>query len=452
MISPIPIRGVIGAERAPDAQAADGEFAVALTGALDPAPQPPVVPGPATSAVDGTLVEETLAEGAGAADVEADAEVVGDDPVASSPHGGGETPRRFMARPAPPMVDGSDPASGAHRSPHDLAAQGMHHREDLGAQLPAMVDTPTPPEVPSEPGREKLTLEVPVAQVPRKQPGFPVPVGPDVEHHFLRPGRRVGLGGEHPVAGPEGPGEVLVPPGRELPEGGSPIPGRRIGLPIPEGERTNLPTPPPPQVPAPIAPPSAAMPVAPTNPVSIPVIAPAPEVAVAPTPADVMPSPENDPSTVEAGETEGASMLDHGADAASGLRGPERAAGTPPASLDTAGQSRAARLAERIERWVSQAEHRPPPNTMIVRPEGPEGLAIRVALEGGALFLSVDGAGLDDIAWLREVADRLQGRGLDLDGFDLSGSSDEARSRWDDEAPERRPRRRRPRRPDGLRL
>lgn len=78
----------------------------------------------------------------------------------------------------------------------------------------------------------------------------------------------------------------------------------------------------------------------------------------------------------------------------------------------------AARLAQRIEQWVERVEHRPPPNVLTLRSDAGDGLTIRVALEAGALRITVDGAQPNDLSWLRSAADQLRQRGFDLSGFD----------------------------------
>ena len=76
---------------------------------------------------------------------------------------------------------------------------------------------------------------------------------------------------------------------------------------------------------------------------------------------------------------------------------------------------------------------------MTLRPDGPEGLAIRLVLEGGALHITVNGAHADDVPWLRDAVAQLTDRGLDLSGFDLSDASDDARARWERELPDHTP-------------
>ena len=96
---------------------------------------------------------------------------------------------------------------------------------------------------------------------------------------------------------------------------------------------------------------------------------------------------------------------------------------------------RVAALAARIEQWIDRVRSAPPPNVMTVRPEGQDGYAIRVAFESGSLYVSVDGAQPDDVAWVRQALDQLTRRGLDLGGFEMSQSGDHQRDQDEAAAP-----------------
>ncbi len=168
------------------------------------------------------------------------------------------------------------------------------------------------------------------------------------------------------------------------------------GEPLPDGATT-------PDGPAPMSPPGDAPRWGERGPAS-----PAPEVT------DVTRRPDPQP---EPAGPRSPSNLDAAPDAPHQHQTEVSATDATPAR-DQALRGRAERLAGRIEQWVARTEHQPPPHVLTLRTgDSRDGLTIRVALEAGALRISVDGAGSDDLTWLRTAADQLRARGFDVSEF-----------------------------------
>lgn len=110
-------------------------------------------------------------------------------------------------------------------------------------------------------------------------------------------------------------------------------------------------------------------------------------------------------------------------------------------------ERRAMRLAERIEKFIDRAQNTPPPNVLTLRPDGADGFAIRVVLDGTSLHVSLQGARMDEVPWLQPALDRLVDQGFDLrEGGTERGRreppGDERNERREEQRPANRRRRR----------
>lgn len=100
------------------------------------------------------------------------------------------------------------------------------------------------------------------------------------------------------------------------------------------------------------------------------------------------------------------------------------------------------RMAERIETWIRTTANTPPPRSITLRGAELHGMSIRVSVHADGVAIRLEGAGADDVPWMRHVVEQLQQRGVDVREFSQYDGDGRRRPIWyDEEAQERRRRR-----------
>lgn len=468
----------------PGASAPDGHFEEALSGAvaktgepakvssgnsgfrevlselLDPVEEPGEPPEPAPIASGDTAV---------AAPDGAPVPVTGRWPhrfTVAIPHAGAEPPAEAPAAARPTE---SEPATPADRGPVQPAlAAGPANNAPGALASPAALSPPSRLALDAKPAEAGSGLEVPIPARAAARPDAPVPPAPPAADELApppaepRPGVESGV--SRPVAGgvqPASPVAMQV----DLPPPTSPTESRPQHGPAPTGPSSMaVETPPPAPADTPVSPHDTVAAPPPARQDQVAADAVAPEMGPAPAPPDSpsrapsRPDPSAGPAAARGAIDSATAPVDVDPGTAEIQPGPaplhdlaESVHRPAEASLPPS----AARLAQRIEQWVERVEHRPPPNVLTLRSDAGDGLTIRVALEAGALRITVDGAQPNDVGWLRSAADQLRQRGFDLSGFDAgTASQHEDPEAWNDPGrpPEAQARSRARPRQTGLRL
>jgi hypothetical protein len=152
---------------------------------------------------------------------------------------------------------------------------------------------------------------------------------------------------------------------------------------------------------------------------------------------DLRPAP-SDPIRLESQATAADSGPAETGPAETGPIGDGRPAVAPGQQVD---RPAVPRMVERIEAWVRHSENAPPPRSITLRGAELNGLTVRVSMTGDGLAIQVEGAGGDDLAWIRQVIDRLTERGHQVTEFTDYEREGRRRPIWDEEAADQRRRR-----------